>query len=72
MSDSLRDQLLGLGFKPASKPSPKSASKPQHDPRKRGRRDQPGPKRQGDGRGRPPREDDELDRFKRLIGDLDG
>ena len=57
MSDSLRDQLLGLGFKPASKPAPKSASKPQHDPRKRGRRDQPGPKRQGDGRGRPPRED---------------
>ena len=57
MSDSLRDQLLGLGFKPTSKPAPKSASKPQHDPRKRGRRDQPGPKRQGDGRGRPPRED---------------
>lgn len=30
MSDSLRDQLLGLGFKPAPKPERKPAPKPQH------------------------------------------
>ncbi|NUS59609.1 MAG: DUF2058 family protein [Lysobacter sp.] len=33
MSDSLRDQLLGLGFKPAPKPErPKPQAKPQHKP----------------------------------------
>lgn len=33
MSDSLRDQLLGLGFKPAPKPDkPAHARKPQHTP----------------------------------------
>jgi uncharacterized protein YaiL (DUF2058 family) len=32
MTDSLRDQLLGLGFKPAPKPAPKPASRPERKP----------------------------------------
>jgi uncharacterized protein YaiL (DUF2058 family) len=33
MTDSLRDQLLGLGFKPAPKPERKPEHKPEHRPR---------------------------------------
>lgn len=46
MSDSLRDQLLGLGFKPAPKPE-KPARPPQAPPRPAGARPQ------GQGQGRP-------------------
>jgi len=38
MTDSLRDQLLGLGFKPAPAPERKPAAKPERDPGKPGER----------------------------------
>ena len=45
MTDSLRDQLLGLGFKPAPKASPKPAGKSGRDGGKPPRRDQRKPQR---------------------------
>ena len=42
MTDSLRDQLLGLGFKPAPKPERKPERRPEHRPERR-----PDPKQAG-------------------------
>ena len=63
MSDSLRDQLMGLGFKPAPKPEPRKAERrPEHKPEQRGaqsharRPDGPGkgqPRKPQAGQGRP-------------------
>jgi len=72
MSDSLRDQLLGLGFKPAPKPEPRKpeARKPEarrHEqgPRKSGQpQGKPGPGKQADKGARaqkPPRARQEMD-----------
>ena len=48
MSDSLRDQLLGLGFKPAPKPVQKPAQKPAHRaPRRQDQAPAPRPPRAG-------------------------
>lgn len=60
MSGSLRDQLLGLGFKPAPKPESKPAQKPSRpshsgkSPEARPGNRSGAPGRPGDGRGRPP------------------
>lgn len=53
MTDSLRDQLLGLGFKPAPR---KPADKPAHDGRKPGRQDPRKAKRPAGAKTRPARE----------------
>ncbi|HEY0333714.1 MAG TPA: DUF2058 family protein [Stenotrophomonas sp.] len=45
MSDTLRDQLMGLGFKPAPKPERKNDSRPQG----RGPQQNRGPQQRGDG-----------------------
>ena len=50
MSDSLRDQLLGLGFKPAPKPEPQK--NPGHKPERRPERPQPQARRP-DNQGKP-------------------
>ena len=47
MSDSLKDQLLGLGFKPAPKPERKPERKPDNRPENRPR---PGPAKPGAGK----------------------
>ena len=55
MSDTLRDQLLGLGFKPASKPERKPAHKPAQKTAEGPRRDgKPGKGKPGQGRGPSP------------------
>jgi uncharacterized protein YaiL (DUF2058 family) len=46
MSGSLRDQLMGLGFKPAPKPEPKAEARKPHPPGH--------PARRNDARGKPP------------------
>lgn len=48
MTDSLRDQLLGLGFKPAPKPAPKPERKPERRPEHR-----PNPNHAGKQTGKP-------------------
>lgn len=48
MTDSLRDQLLGLGFKPAPKPERKPERRPEHRPERR-----PDPKQAGKPAGKP-------------------
>lgn len=48
MTDSLRDQLLGLGFKPAPKPERKPERRPEHRPERR-----PDPKQAGKPAARP-------------------
>lgn len=57
MSDSLKDQLLGLGFKPAPKPERRPASKPSPHPARSG------PKA-GQGRGKPRPSAEEMDLAK--------
>lgn len=49
MSDTLRDQLLGLGFKPVPKPAPKPAARPPHKAKGRPERERP-QGRKADGR----------------------
>lgn len=48
MTDSLRDQLLGLGFKPAPKPERKPERRPEHRPERR-----PDPKQAAKSAGKP-------------------
>ena len=57
MSDSLKDQLLGLGFKPAPKPERRPAPKPSPHPARSG------PKA-GQGRGKPRPSAEEMDLAK--------
>ena len=60
MSDSLKDQLLGLGFKPAPKPERKPERKPEHKPEgKAGHK--PRPPHRGGGK---PRTQEEIDLAK--------
>ena len=53
MSDSLRDQLLGLGFKPAPKAPARPAARPQHKPAPHAARDarKRAEDKRGDGKG---------------------
>ncbi len=72
MTDSLRDQLLGLGFKPAPKPerkpdprpAHKSTHKPAQAPSQRGKPTQSQPPRAGQGRPQPPRSREDIDLAK--------
>lgn len=69
MSDSLRDQLLGLGFKPAPKPAPKPARKPdQAQPPRHDRKQGPQPRQAQAGKParkrRGPARGDEMDLAK--------
>lgn len=52
MTDSLRDQLLGLGFKPAPKPERKPERRPEHRPEHRPER-RPDPKQAAKSAGKP-------------------
>lgn len=57
MSDSLKDQLLGLGFKPAPKPERRPAPKPSPHPARSG-------SKAGHGRGKPRPSAEEMDLAK--------
>ncbi len=54
MSNSLRDQLLGLGYKPAPKPDPAPVERKPHVPNDRGPKGRPSENPRPDSRGRPP------------------
>ena len=54
MSNSLRDQLLGLGYKPAPKPDPAPVERKPHVPNDRGPKRSPSENPRPDSRGRPP------------------
>jgi uncharacterized protein YaiL (DUF2058 family) len=54
MSNSLRDQLLGLGYKPAPKPEPAPVERKPHVPNNRGPKGNPSENPRPDSRGRPP------------------
>ena len=54
MSNSLRDQLLGLGYKPAPKPDPAPVERKPHVPNDRGPKGRPSEDQRPDSRGRPP------------------
>lgn len=54
MSNSLRDQLLGLGYKPAPKPDPAPVERKPHVPNDRGPKGRPSESPRPDSRGRPP------------------
>lgn len=60
MSDSLKDQLMKLGFKPAPKPERKPERKPEHrkDSARPAQDGKPAPSRRAEGRGRPRQEGD--------------
>lgn len=55
MSNSLRDQLLGLGYKPAPKPEPAAVERKPHAPNERGPKGQHPAGGRGDSRGKPVR-----------------
>ena len=54
MTNSLRDQLLGLGYKPAPKPDPAPVERKPHVPNDRGPKGRPSEDQRPDSRGRPP------------------